>query len=67
MDGRPVRECRPERRRLAARVRSGVIQCHGSLPVENAGRVPLRLFVEPYGEDFWLEPGEAVTVPPLVA
>lgn len=33
-----------------------------NLPVENAGSVPLCLFVEPYGEDFWLEPGEAVTV-----
>lgn len=32
------------------------------LPVQNAGSVPLCLFVEPYGEDFWLEPGEAVTV-----
>ncbi|WP_175647504.1 hypothetical protein [Streptomyces cyaneochromogenes] len=38
---------------------------HGRLPVENAGSVPLRLFVEPYGEDFWLEPGEAVTVSPV--
>lgn len=37
----------------------------GSLPVENAGSVPLCLFVEPYGEDFWLEPGEAVTVSPV--
>lgn len=35
---------------------------HEGLPVENAGSVPLCLFVEPYGEDFWLEPGEAVTV-----
>ncbi|GAA3855172.1 hypothetical protein ACFYOF_06665 [Streptomyces sp. NPDC007148] len=38
---------------------------HGSLPVENAGSVPLCLFVEPYGEDFWLEPGETVTVSPV--
>ncbi|MFF3654661.1 hypothetical protein [Streptomyces olivochromogenes] len=37
----------------------------GSLPVENAGSVPLCLFVEPYGEDFWLEPGEVVTVSPI--
>ncbi|MEU6520942.1 hypothetical protein [Streptomyces sp. NPDC046978] len=35
---------------------------HGNLPVENAGSVPLCLFVEPFGEDFWLEPSEAVTV-----
>lgn len=35
---------------------------HGNLPVENAGSVPLCLFVEPFAEDFWLEPGEAVTV-----
>ncbi|MEU9709894.1 hypothetical protein AB0E21_15010 [Streptomyces sp. NPDC047967] len=37
----------------------------GSLPVENAGNVPLCLFIEPSGEDFWLEPGEAVTVSPM--
>ncbi|MET9408125.1 hypothetical protein ABZX90_20530 [Streptomyces sp. NPDC002935] len=35
---------------------------HESLPVENAGSAPLCLFIEPYGEDFWLEPGDAVTV-----
>ncbi|WP_455356287.1 hypothetical protein [Streptomyces sp. SYSU K217416] len=37
----------------------------GRLPVENAGSAPLCLFIEPYGEDFWLEPGEAVTVMPV--
>ncbi|MFF4744018.1 hypothetical protein [Streptomyces sp. NPDC001268] len=37
----------------------------GKLPVENAGSTPLCLFIEPYGEDFWLEPGEAVTVMPV--
>ncbi|MFJ8550652.1 hypothetical protein [Streptomyces sp. NPDC093676] len=38
---------------------------HGSLPVENAGNGPLCHFVEPYGEDLWLEPGEAVMVSPV--
>ncbi|MFE9443046.1 hypothetical protein ACFYO2_29575 [Streptomyces sp. NPDC006602] len=37
----------------------------GRLPVDNAGTSPLCLFIEPYGEDFWLEPGEAVTVSPI--
>ncbi|MEU9477301.1 hypothetical protein [Streptomyces sp. NPDC048191] len=37
----------------------------GNLPVENVGSTPLCLFVEPYGEDFWLEPGDAVTLSPV--
>ncbi|MFK0113849.1 hypothetical protein [Streptomyces sp. NPDC091217] len=35
-----------------------------ALPVENSGTSPLCLFVEPYGEDYWLAPGEAFTVKP---
>ncbi|WP_327676771.1 hypothetical protein [Streptomyces sp. NBC_00467] len=37
----------------------------GRLPVDHAGSGPLCLFIEPYGEDFWLEPGEAVAVSPV--
>ncbi|MFG3587356.1 hypothetical protein [Streptomyces sp. NPDC047990] len=33
-----------------------------TLPVENSGTSPLCLFVEPYGEDYWLTPGEVFTV-----
>ncbi|MFE7484492.1 hypothetical protein [Streptomyces sp. NPDC057552] len=36
------------------------------LPVENAGVGDLWLFVEPYGEDYWLKPGEVFTVAPEV-
>ncbi|MEV6677361.1 hypothetical protein AB0N09_10910 [Streptomyces erythrochromogenes] len=34
------------------------------LPVENAGKGDLCLFIEPYGEDFYLRPGEGFTVAP---
>ncbi|WP_308315132.1 hypothetical protein [Streptomyces sp. C3-3] len=34
------------------------------LPVENAGDSDLWLFIEPYGEDYWLKPGEVFTVAP---
>ncbi|MFE2293031.1 hypothetical protein [Streptomyces sp. NPDC059452] len=34
------------------------------LPVENAGDSDLCLFIEPYGEDFYLRPGEVFTVAP---
>ncbi|MGW6740815.1 hypothetical protein ACWGDX_08730 [Streptomyces sp. NPDC055025] len=36
----------------------------GRLPVENAGDGDLCLFIEPYGEDYWLKPGEVFTVAP---
>ncbi|MFF3350993.1 hypothetical protein ACFYW5_37855, partial [Streptomyces sp. NPDC002779] len=32
------------------------------MPVKNSGASELCLFIEPYGEDYWLEPGEAFTV-----
>ncbi|MEV7682151.1 hypothetical protein AB0O64_26910 [Streptomyces sp. NPDC088341] len=38
----------------------------GKLPVENAGDGDLCLFIEPYGEDYWLKPGEVFTVAPDV-
>ncbi|MEU6310663.1 hypothetical protein [Streptomyces sp. NPDC047014] len=34
------------------------------LPVANAGTSDLCLFIEPYGEDFHLRPGEVFTVAP---
>ncbi|GGW75491.1 hypothetical protein [Streptomyces xantholiticus] len=37
------------------------------LPVQNAGENLVSLFIEPYGEDFWLQPGEVFTVTPTVA
>ncbi|MFJ3643330.1 hypothetical protein ACIPRD_26740 [Streptomyces sp. NPDC090108] len=36
-----------------------------SLPVENAGDTDICLFIEPYGEDFWMKPGDAFEVVPL--
>ncbi|MFJ3842275.1 hypothetical protein ACIPY6_43295 [Streptomyces sp. NPDC090054] len=36
------------------------------LPVENGGDESLCLFIEPYGEDYWLKPGEVFTVAPEV-
>ncbi|MFI6941941.1 hypothetical protein ACIBI4_21935 [Streptomyces sp. NPDC050418] len=36
------------------------------LPVENGGQHLTSLFVEPYGEDFWMSPGEVFTVIPSV-
>ncbi|MGW0967221.1 hypothetical protein [Streptomyces sp. NPDC002516] len=36
-----------------------------TLPVENAGDTDVCLFIEPYGEDFWLKPGDAFKVVPL--
>ncbi|MFD9407079.1 hypothetical protein ACFWBN_08655 [Streptomyces sp. NPDC059989] len=33
-----------------------------SMPVENRGDTELCLFIEPYCEDYWLKPGEALTV-----
>ncbi|MGV9454747.1 hypothetical protein [Streptomyces sp. NPDC003635] len=36
-----------------------------TLPVENAGKADICLFIEPYGEDFWLKPGDAFEVVPL--
>ncbi|PBC98905.1 hypothetical protein BX281_6996 [Streptomyces sp. Ag82_O1-15] len=35
------------------------------LPVENVGDTDVCLFVEPYGEDYWLKPGDAFEVTPL--
>ncbi|MFE1285983.1 hypothetical protein [Streptomyces sp. NPDC058751] len=35
------------------------------LPVENAGDTDVCLFIEPYGEDFWMKPGDAFEVVPL--
>ncbi|MFD5897718.1 hypothetical protein [Streptomyces sp. NPDC060366] len=35
--------------------------------MENAGASDLWLFVEPYGEDYWLKPGEAFVVAPEAA
>ena len=32
--------------------------------MENVGDSDLWLFVEPYGEDYWLKPGEVFTVAP---
>ncbi|MEU6988953.1 DUF2917 domain-containing protein [Streptomyces sp. NPDC046324] len=43
----------------------GQVGC-SRLPVENVGDGDLWLFVEPYGEDHWLKPGEAFTVAPEV-
>ncbi|MFZ4296913.1 hypothetical protein ACOZE3_03180 [Streptomyces cinereoruber] len=34
------------------------------LPVQNGGKGLFCLFVEPYGEDFWLKPGDEFTVVP---
>ncbi|AZM88312.1 hypothetical protein [Streptomyces sp. W1SF4] len=34
------------------------------LPVENVGKSDFCLFVEPYGEDYYLKPGEVFTVAP---
>ncbi|MFB8243280.1 hypothetical protein ACFC58_42775 [Kitasatospora purpeofusca] len=34
------------------------------LPVQNGGEDLVRLFTEPYGEDFWLKPGDEFTVVP---
>ena len=36
------------------------------LPVQNAGENLVSLFIEPYGEDFWLKPGETIIVTPAV-
>lgn len=36
-----------------------------NLPVENAGDSDVCLFIEPYGEDFWMKPGDAFKVVPL--
>ncbi len=35
--------------------------------MENAGASDLWLFIEPYGEDYWLKPGEAFAVAPEAA
>lgn len=32
------------------------------LLVQNDGKEPLELWLEPFGQDYWLEPGEAVYV-----
>ncbi|MFJ6981723.1 MULTISPECIES: hypothetical protein [unclassified Streptomyces] len=40
------------------------VRARNRLPVENAGTDTLCLFVEPYGEDFHLRPGEVFTVAP---
>lgn len=37
------------------------------LPVQNAGNTNVCLFIEPYGEDFWMKPGDAFEVVPLSA
>jgi hypothetical protein len=37
-----------------------------TLPVRNSGDRPLCLFTEPYGKDFWLNPGERFVVQPPV-
>ncbi|MFD8597503.1 hypothetical protein ACFV1L_21115 [Kitasatospora sp. NPDC059646] len=34
------------------------------LPVQNGGEDLVCLFIEPYGEDFWLKPGDEFTVVP---
>ncbi|MEU2494626.1 hypothetical protein [Streptomyces sp. NPDC007883] len=34
--------------------------------MENVGDGDLWLFIEPYGEDYWLKPGEVFTVTPEV-
>ncbi|WP_338930844.1 hypothetical protein WEB32_04575 [Streptomyces netropsis] len=34
------------------------------MPVGNEGRSDLCLFIEPLGEDYWLNPGEVFTVGP---
>ncbi|WAZ26221.1 hypothetical protein STRCI_007775 [Streptomyces cinnabarinus] len=34
------------------------------LPVRNGGEDDVCLFIEPYGEDFWLRPGDEFTVVP---
>ncbi|WP_328447590.1 hypothetical protein OG780_12450 [Streptomyces sp. NBC_00386] len=36
-----------------------------TLLVENAGDTDVCLFIEPYGEDFWMKPGDAFKVVPL--
>ncbi|MGV9339625.1 hypothetical protein [Streptomyces sp. NPDC003688] len=36
-----------------------------TLPVENAGDRDVCLFIEPYGDDFWMRPGDAFKVVPL--
>lgn len=33
-----------------------------SMPIENRGDAVLCLFIEPYCEDYWMKPGEALTV-----
>ncbi len=33
--------------------------------MENTGDSVLCLFIEPYGEDYWLNPGDAFTVGPI--
>lgn len=35
------------------------------LPVENAGDTDVCLFIEPYGEDFWMKPADAFEVVPM--
>ncbi|MFF7574869.1 hypothetical protein ACFZBE_07725 [Streptomyces sp. NPDC008061] len=35
------------------------------LPVENAGDADVCLFIEPYGEDFWMKPADAFEVVPM--
>ncbi|WP_329526407.1 hypothetical protein [Streptomyces sp. NBC_01462] len=35
------------------------------LPVENVGDTDVCLFIEPYGEDYWLKPGDVFEVTPL--
>ncbi|MFD0268818.1 hypothetical protein ACFVGY_19945 [Streptomyces sp. NPDC127106] len=32
------------------------------MPVENRGDTELCLFIEPYCEDYWMKPGEALTI-----
>ncbi|MFD4246829.1 hypothetical protein ACFWP3_35360 [Streptomyces sp. NPDC058525] len=32
------------------------------MPVENRGNTELCLFLEPYCEDYWMKPGEVITV-----
>lgn len=34
------------------------------MPIENRGNSDLCLFVEPLCEDYWMKPGEAVTIGP---
>ncbi|MFJ5220404.1 hypothetical protein ACIP98_37675 [Streptomyces sp. NPDC088354] len=35
------------------------------LPVQNRGDRDVCLFIEPYGEDFWMKPGDSFTVVPI--